>query len=908
MGHARRVSIPIYHVLAEVAAFPVASVSAMRLGIIELDFSLADTSRTARLWREGERDLVRAFPSFSIDEAVAIRDRVWFHKQESQQSPARSLKGYLAATAQRYLHVDGGIARPRLFRDEPRHDSSPAEWRRAWRWLCFAMPVEPLLAALDPSPTGPIQVEVVTPPVDALLRERGFAEMHVHQGAALDFPTVWAAALHQVAHVSAGKVGMPWNKFQSPAAEFDDGLELASWLVRAALARLLLANFLSGRASGQCRWNTFLDMLEEYAAAPSLSSHAAQASYRALRDLGRGQLSSVLSGHRRLPSPRQRDLQSSFLEIQICYNEIAGCTTRRSPARLHDCQALDPLSRWFPAHERIGPSVELQFLRAAFRYLDANPQDRYFALLFWQVVRVRGLLYRHCVQRPLTPGLQNFIRFYERKGAVTPPLSDVEIESAGVLAGVGSGLKSLEVRIRPDDDADAQARTLKRAWKSIGSLRNRRADAAPRSTDPGDWRDVEFGIVLHFLKGRGKRTDLGYPHAWDRDSEADPRYWENTYGYRWSNYFVKQMRQADAIATAVRRDPSLLYLVRGIDVCRDEAGVPSWVIAPLFRNVRRAVQRASAAWQEIHRRLLPPLRTTAHVGEDFVHLLSGLRCMGEVLDRFDMQTGDRIGHGLALGVEPLTWAEKTVRVLLPREERWFDLIWEWRWHAAPESDFAADRHAFVEQKIQELGEKIFVGVSDYPKTPFQAARFVDSLYNEEGMLEKSGFPSREMAARGNRPELNWITQYLTSARIFEEARKLEWVETLQEGPAIMEMQRLVRLKLAALGITIEVNPISNLLVGDLGDLVSHPLWRLSPPQHGQVENPLRVCIGSDDPFPFVTNLREEYQFLHDAIILANRSHVEARAWLDRARQTGLETRFTDPETLDRQRESYDAQS
>ena len=43
----------------------------------------------------------------------------------------------------------------------------------------------------------------------------------------------------------------------------------------------------------------------------------------------------------------------------------------------------------------------------------------------------------------------NFIRVYDRKAAITGALENVELESCGVLGGVGKGLKSLEVRTQP---------------------------------------------------------------------------------------------------------------------------------------------------------------------------------------------------------------------------------------------------------------------------------------------------------------------------------------------------------------------------------------------------------------------------------------------------------------------------
>jgi len=94
------------------------------------------------------------------------------------------------------------------------------------------------------------------------------------------------------------------------------------------------------------------------------------------------------------------------------------------------------------------------------------------------------------------------------------------------------------------------------------------------------------------------------------------------------------------------------------------------------------------------------------------------------------------------------------------------------------------------------------------------------------------------------------------------------------------------------GLAVEVNPTSNLLIGNLGDLTTHPLWRLRPPYPGEDITPVSICVGSDDPVVFGSNLRQEYQALYDAMLLAGLSDEEARQWLDRTRACGLETRFT----------------
>ena len=84
--------------------------------------------------------------------------------------------------------------------------------------------------------------------------------------------------------------------------------------------------------------------------------------------------------------------------------------------------------------------------------MEKNGATDDFAHLFWQVIRVRCLLYRHLVQRPLTPGLQWFVRSFSRIRPLRQSLTDkVSISAALRQSGSGKGLKSLEVRVGTEE-------------------------------------------------------------------------------------------------------------------------------------------------------------------------------------------------------------------------------------------------------------------------------------------------------------------------------------------------------------------------------------------------------------------------------------------------------------------------
>jgi adenosine deaminase len=120
------------------------------------------------------------------------------------------------------------------------------------------------------------------------------------------------------------------------------------------------------------------------------------------------------------------------------------------------------------------------------------------------------------------------------------------------------------------------------------------------------------------------------------------------------------------------------------------------------------------------------------------------------------------------------------------------------------------------------------------------------------------------------------------------------VDPSGEVDAITQIGVSLREEVARRGLAIEINPTSNLLIGDLSDLENHPLWRLAPPRPRPDLPPLAITVGSDDPLVFNCRLPGEYQLLFDALLLAGLTDLEAMAWLDRVRRNGLERRFTVP--------------
>ena len=354
--------------------------------------------------------------------------------------------------------------------------------------------------------------------------------------------------------------------------------------------------------------------------------------------------------------------------------------------------------------------------------------------------------------------------------------------------------------------------------------------------------------------------------------------------------------EARSLASVLRRFPISIETIRGIDVATDELGVPTWVIALLFRHVRKA---GIAASETLRRRAgisVPPLRATAHAGEDFIHLMTGLRHVDEAITRLELREGDRIGHGVALGVDPHAWCHRAGRIAVAREERLFDLVWELSWYGRGGLEPPGGRVHRIEREVARLSRAVF-GLTI---SPFDMELLIEYLYSEHWLFRIAGFPHGpppNFLSVTGRARLCCACATSPTGGFSGRDRELEWIDPEPGSRGPRRAPTAVRCKLGERGITVEVNPSSNLLIGNLGNLAQHPLWRLNPPPGVKVDAPpVSICIGSDNPLTFTTNLPEEYQLLLDALVLAGCSEEQARQWLNRVRETGLENRFTVPRT------------
>lgn len=507
------------------------------------------------------------------------------------------------------------------------------------------------------------------------------------------------------------------------------------------------------------------------------------------------------------------------------------------PPKIHSVEDLitsDPVAQWLGCGDGLA-RPETRLLQRAIAYLrDDGKTDDSFAGAFWQYVRVRNLVYGR----------------------------------------VGLGLAAIEPRTTPESTVDGNRALVRALARQAANFR----------LSPGRSRP-QVGLVFHFIK---KRESSG---------EATPD--AKVFATRFGRWFHDQSIQAREVGRMLEYQPETLLILRGLDIASSELGVPNWPLLPLFDRVRRCAARAAkqlARTQPGWR--VEGISTTLHLGEEFRRLNDGLRRVHEAIEFGLLRPGDRIGHGLALGWDSMTWASGNPCVPQAREDRLDDLLWEIDRYEAGQIECSNGRLAFVRAQAQELAANMY-GKDSLGWNALPAVQLARRQRFEIENLQRLDYPRR---CRLSPPrELDLLYQYLTDLDTYQRGAELIDVHVDDaEVEFLARAQRWLRHQLALLGVTIESNPSSNLVIGDFADLRTHPTFRLAPlpGTDSPLDGRLPVSINTDDPISFATCLADEYAHMYFALIGQGVPTRDALAWLDQARDAGWRSRFTLPASAD----------
>ncbi|MFO0591647.1 MAG: hypothetical protein U0441_29140 [Polyangiaceae bacterium] len=842
------------HLLARAEAWPFLSKTALSQATICLrrDEHGCLERETRAVAEDLERDLQRHAAGRSLDVLASLRDHAWFD----------GISHGDVTLGQHLCRLANALVEPQGDRVALRQDGDFAVRLERQRWLSLFLPSDLLIAAryasLDGMRPPTAHLSLCTPGLLSLLHEGLVSETHVHLGAAVPFDLLWTGLMDGLRCDSRDNIAPLKKKLTA----FGDPKTSVLRLIAAAGTRLLLAQFL--QADDRQSSGTFSQFATR--AFPEIASHInmsmdVAAEERLLRQMVR----SLLDG--RLPD------YLSLAALESAYRRLAGRPLRGRARTLEDVATRDPLSTWLPTGAGHASS-ETQFLLRAIRYIRHHGiDDEPFARVFWQYVRVRTILYKYLVQEPGTSGLDWFKQHYDRISPLRKPLEKVLFESGLTIAARDVRLGSFEGRTSPEP-----------RWTKVRDMLRYAARQAAHFPYRSGAERAEVGLILHFLKSA---THDGRPCA-------EPN--QHAHGARFGAWFYQRRKEVIAIKTALDNDPRLLLLLRGVDVASSELSVPTWPLVPLFHRLREISHRVADNLAREEPALgVRPLRVTCHAGEDYRRLVEGLRRVHELLDTRIVGAGDRIGHGLALGHDPELWARGAEVTFQPLEDRLDDLLWEIERYTRGEIDTDASRLAAVSAEALRLGKQMFGTTISKSVEDLLEAR---KLRHDSDVLRRLAYPFirlSSIAVAGAQPLL---LGYLTDQAVYHRGRvPLPIRLTSGELTFLKRAQRWLRTEIAKREITIESNPSSNFLIGDMLTLGEHPSFRLQPlsgTTSDEMGPPLPLSVNSDDPVSFATSLADEHAHLYGALIRHGVGHAQALAWLEARRRDGHRSRFTLP--------------
>ncbi|WP_338552439.1 hypothetical protein [Paenibacillus sp. KS-LC4] len=564
--------------------------------------------------------------------------------------------------------------------------------------------------------------------------------------------------------------------------------------------------------------------------------------------------------------------------------------------------------------EDLHTTDENVFLFQVMKYImeqSDRDKDPHLTQLFWQYLRIKNIVYQGVTQGNFVEGLDYFRHFF----SAATSISQNQLEHAIRNQIYNNNLKKLEIRVSPPTRGTAHemSQSLKRnliiffeTYKSIVQDNKLPYDQIP-----------QMGVVFHFLKAQ---DETFYEKCWYADV--------NRAFLRHENYFYGSLQKkyretVDVINDLRERIPGLSRYIVGLDAASLENNTEPWVFAPIFRHVRNSPVSKIRLLESGE-----PIQTlgfTYHVGEEFRHLLSGLRHVDEVIEHFNYRVSDRIGHGLALGVDAEGWCKENPVVVLPRIEYMENLLWLWG------QAFLEKKHNLeidllgIEREIMLQVEKIYYNVEGITLfvlwkayqgkfKPFKTdeAMIHQVCVSETGRTGKWRnewtLPEQHFCKQGTGEASYWNESKLIHAnhcKCFLE-RMYEVIQIKigeNEARLLDSLQSYVRNKLNDKGIVVETNPTSNLAISGIEKLFSHPVTSFNT---NGLENDrysgkgLVISINSDDPAVFNTSISNELSYIFYLLQDKGYSRDAILEWIEKIRDWGVMTSFIQDRTISKE--------
>lgn len=519
-------------------------------------------------------------------------------------------------------------------------------------------------------------------------------------------------------------------------------------------------------------------------------------------------------------------------------------------------------------------------------------------------------------------GFANFATYQNRKGFFLSGIYEDAVINMAVNASVyDQNIESLEARIAPGN-IEGKIKGSERAvynnkFYDLEKLKHEEILAKWEKQSKISKNEAKHFYTVHFTKLAEKYCD------------AEKAVKKNKYKEMVQPINAKERKtvkkQAFEIIEMRKKSSETKKKLLGIDAANVEIGCRPEVFAQAFRYLRE--YNVKNEFENFDKDEIHDLGVTYHAGEDFFCIIDGLRAIDETIRFLGYRQGDRLGHALALGINPHDYYEvKKYSTIFPKQ-LYLDNC---AWLLAKISEYNIKTSDSLKSKLKSTYFRLYSEIYDDilgEEVSYQTYYNAWKLRGDNPeyyMLEKDkkqfnkrpsfdfwekcgiDFRKEELKElRKNNRICELYMNYHYNPQVRLNGMKSEVVKVSHDFIELtVKLQRAMQYDIARRNICIESNPSSNYVIGTFKRYDEHPLTKfynlgLTYNQEELDECPqLSVSINTDDQGVFATYLENEYALM--ALALEKKLDEDGNSkykpamvydWLDRVRQMGLEQSF-----------------
>lgn len=489
--------------------------------------------------------------------------------------------------------------------------------------------------------------------------------------------------------------------------------------------------------------------------------------------------------------------------------------------------------------------------------LSKEPNEFYdFSYLLYIVCM--NTLQRLFVQRSDQYGFDNFQKFAEdnAREVAEQQYSDRFFQLHGPYRNQPSDMAVIEGRFSPKATIDKNIDIVKKILVGFIKYHHQIKNDSELNSDLDELYSLDLSELIAMAIQQSNKLFLVAHFIKTSEEKYDSFHYEALRKGLWE--------KAAVLVEFLHSSSNVNQIIKGIDAASNELDTPPEVLAPIYRYCRfNGVEHF-----------------TYHVGEDFEHLISGIRAVYEAIEFLPLQNGDRLGHATAIGITPKFWLNNTPNILYLKMGEWLDNLIFIR-QIVLSYNLENFNILEIENKIQSLFHQLYEGISYKDATDFSGSNiylihlaysyryldpqkvsaFLEGAYTPFWEGEFEHLQSLDKKAL-QLAEITWFDD-----KVRERRKKIVAIDINFSAKQMLSLQQCVQKIVSERKIIIESLLTSNVRISHYSSLNEHHIFRWLHLKNCKIDgdSKMRIILGSDDPGIFATDLRGEFYHLFCAL-------------------------------------------